>query len=128
MKNLAARLAWARDQANLSQQALADRVGVAQSTIGNLESGLRQTSRNIASIAAALGVDALWLAEGKGSPHASSAKKPVGENLGLETDPYILEALELLRSMDTRERIEAIGALKVLASQRKSSAAFKAAS
>jgi phage repressor protein C with HTH and peptisase S24 domain len=68
MKTLAERLAWARSEKQLSQQELADRAGVAQSTIGSLESGARQTGRKIASIASVLGVDPLWLAEGKGQP------------------------------------------------------------
>lgn len=43
-----------------------DRVGVPQSTIGALETGEHKTARNIAEIAAALGVEPLWLSSGKG--------------------------------------------------------------
>lgn len=68
MKNLAERLSWARAQKSLSQASLAKLSGVNQSTIGNLESGIRMSARRIANIAEALGVNALWLAEGVGSP------------------------------------------------------------
>lgn len=72
MKTLAERLLWARTKKELSQQQLATQAGVAQSTIGSLESGARQTARKVAAIAAALDVDPLWLAEGKGDPAPSS--------------------------------------------------------
>jgi phage repressor protein C with HTH and peptisase S24 domain len=68
MNTLAERLAWARTQKNLSQAALAKLSGVSQSTIGNLESGLRLSARRLAHIAETLEVSALWLAEGIGSP------------------------------------------------------------
>ncbi|MBP2666958.1 MAG: peptidase [Firmicutes bacterium] len=68
MKTLAERLIWARTQKGLSQSELAKAAGVAQSTIGNLEAGIRLSSRKIAAIASVLGVNALWLAEGKGDP------------------------------------------------------------
>lgn len=72
MKNLSERLAWARTQKGLSQQQLADRVGVAQSTIGSLEAGTRSSARKITAIAAALEVNSLWLAEGKGPRDANA--------------------------------------------------------
>src|SRR5260363_18449 len=68
MKTLAERLIWSRKQKQLSQSELADMVGVVQSTIGNLEAGSRFFSRKITSIAAVLGVNARWLAEGTGQP------------------------------------------------------------
>ena len=72
MKTLAKRLAWARQQKQLSQSDLARLAGVSQSTIGNLESGLRQSARRVVNIADALGVSATWLAEGTGEIRHSS--------------------------------------------------------
>lgn len=72
MKTLAERLVWAREQKGLTQDGLAKLSGVSQSTIGNLESGLRQTARKIVNIATVLGVDPLWLAEGKGKSQPTS--------------------------------------------------------
>lgn len=69
MKNLAERLAWARQEKEFSQGELAKKAGVSQGTIGNLESGIRSSARRITAISAALGVDAAWLAEGKGRAH-----------------------------------------------------------
>jgi SOS-response transcriptional repressor LexA len=68
MDTLAKRLRWARKQKRISQEELGKLAGVSQSTIGNLEAGTRASARKIASIAAALGVNALWLAEGKQRP------------------------------------------------------------
>ncbi|MDB5774694.1 MAG: phage repressor like transcriptional regulator, family [Herbaspirillum sp.] len=68
METLANRLRWARKKKRLSQEELGKLAGVSQSTIGNLEAGTRASARKIASIAAALNVDALWLAEGKPRP------------------------------------------------------------
>lgn len=66
MSNLATRLIDARNGANLTQQELADRVPCSQSTIGNLESGLRESPKFIIAIARALGVTAEWLMDGVG--------------------------------------------------------------
>lgn len=68
MNTLAKRLAWARLEKKMSQQELAKQAGVAQSTIGSLESGARLSARKITAIAEVLGVNAAWLADGKGIP------------------------------------------------------------
>lgn len=78
MNTLAIRLTWARTQKGLSQAELAKKSGVSQSTIGNLEAGIRLTARNITAIATALDVNPVWLAEGKGSPTNEAP-----DNLGL---------------------------------------------
>lgn len=80
MNTLAKRLIWARTQKEISQQELADKAGVAQSTIGSLESGARRSARKIVVIANVLGVDALWLAEGKGKPKDDIAFPDDGES------------------------------------------------
>lgn len=66
LETLAERLVWARERKEWTQQELADKAGVSQGTIGNLESGARLTARKIASIARALEVDPNWLADNKG--------------------------------------------------------------
>lgn len=78
MNTLSARLAWARAQKKLSQDELANLSGVSQGSIGHLESGLRQSSRRITAIANALGVDPIWLAEGKGTPSINTVTSAAG--------------------------------------------------
>ncbi|WP_175039939.1 helix-turn-helix domain-containing protein [Burkholderia contaminans] len=68
MYTLADRLKWARLKSDLSQEELGKKAGVSQSTIGNLEAGTRNSARRLPQIAAVLGVNALWLAEGRGEP------------------------------------------------------------
>lgn len=71
MYTLAERLKWARMNAGISQEELGRKAGVSQSTIGNLEAGTRSSARRLPQIAEVLGVDALWLAEGRGKPDSS---------------------------------------------------------
>lgn len=77
MYTLADRLKWARQKAELSQEELGKKAGVSQSTIGNLEAGTRNSARRLPQIAAVLGVNALWLAEGRGRPNASAGRPMV---------------------------------------------------
>ena len=66
MKTFAERMVLARTNKGLTQGELAKKSGVSQSSIGNIEAGLRLSSRKVASIASALGVSPIWLAEGRG--------------------------------------------------------------
>lgn len=72
METLASRLKSARDEAGLSQEELAAKVGMTRGGIGHLETGRRDGSTHLPKIADALGVNALWLAEGKGPKSAKS--------------------------------------------------------
>lgn len=60
------RIKEARALRGLSQKDLAKLVGLATSTIGNLEAGLRSQPRYIVAIANALNVDVNWLSTGQG--------------------------------------------------------------
>jgi phage repressor protein C with HTH and peptisase S24 domain len=78
MKTLADRLKSTREDRRLSQQALADRASrlgrkVRQQVIADLETGKTNRSTAISEIAAALGVNALWLTEGRGVKTADEA-------------------------------------------------------
>ena len=66
VNTLASRVTAARKAADLSQQDLADRSGVGQSTIGMIENGDRKNPRNLLEIARALNVSADWLKTGRG--------------------------------------------------------------
>ncbi|WP_349569442.1 XRE family transcriptional regulator [Azotobacter salinestris] len=73
------RIKAARRHSRLTQGELAERVGVTQTSISDLERGKSQTTSFIAQIAVACGVDALWLASGQGEmlPGKSSGESTV---------------------------------------------------
>lgn len=67
METLADRLKKAREEKGMNQTELAKKAHLKnQSIIGSLESGHRKSSSHIPAIAQALGVEALWLADGIG--------------------------------------------------------------
>lgn len=66
LDTLAGRLRSARKTRNLSQAALAERAGVRQSTVGNIESGARDGANSLALLAHALAVRYFWLRDGNG--------------------------------------------------------------
>lgn len=76
------RLREARKHAGLTQQQLAKKVGIGQSTIAELEK-TGQGSSHVPAIAAQLRVSPLWLAKGTGEMLDSSKKQPIS----LENNP-----------------------------------------
>lgn len=75
------RVRKARKEKELTQDQLASKVGVRQSTISELEKGDSTSTTYIASIAAALGVSALWLETGKGPQHVTPESIQSGDSL-----------------------------------------------
>lgn len=66
---IAERIKKTRIDRGMTQGQLADAVGISQSSIGNIESGVRKRPRELLSIAQALGVAPEWLETGKrGAP------------------------------------------------------------
>jgi phage repressor protein C with HTH and peptisase S24 domain len=64
--SIGSRVKQARKQAKMTQIELAAKSGLKQSTISDLEVGKSQGTTNLASLAVALGVNALWLEKGRG--------------------------------------------------------------
>lgn len=117
MRTLAERLVWARTQREFTQEDLAKRAGVAQSTIGSLEAGSRLTARKITAIAGALSVSCDWLAEGKGAIDASSSTTPprVDASRRLQwLDDDEGELVSLYRACGLMERETALTVLRAL--------------
>lgn len=75
METVGARVKAARDKAGMSQARLAAAVGVDQGTISNIERNITANSPHLVRIAAALGVDALWLSSGKGDMEPVGARR-----------------------------------------------------
>jgi SOS-response transcriptional repressor LexA len=67
MKTLAERVKAARALARLTQKALADKAGVEQPVISQLETGKNLQSAYLPKIAHACGVSAIWLSDGIGA-------------------------------------------------------------
>ena len=70
VSTIAERLKLARG--TRSQADVAAAAGVSAGTIGNIESGSRKVPRELFAIAAAVGVDPLWLQTGRGSMRPAS--------------------------------------------------------
>jgi len=74
VKTLKERLIYARELRGLTQGQLARDSKCSQSAIGNVESGIRETLKNVVMVARALGISADWLYDGKGpEPNKFSA-------------------------------------------------------
>lgn len=74
------RLKQARKKAGLSQSDLAERVGIKQASISEIERGLVRTSGYLIQMAKALDVDPLWLSEGVGESSSFRAKPAIESN------------------------------------------------
>lgn len=72
INNFSERLKWARTQRGMTQEALAFKTGMSQTTIGNYESGVRGkriAASKIKKLADALWVNYEWLLEGEGTAY-----------------------------------------------------------
>jgi len=72
------RVREARKEAKLSQKDLAAKVGISQPTLSELERGDSRGTTSIATMAAALGVNALWLETGRGPKRSMFGPAPSG--------------------------------------------------
>lgn len=72
MDTFSDRLKWARERAGFNQTELARRVGIAASSINQMETQPRKGSRHMSQLARVLGVNAYWLETGIGQPTGMS--------------------------------------------------------
>ncbi|MDH0638221.1 helix-turn-helix transcriptional regulator [Pseudomonas sp. GD03860] len=68
------RLKQARKSAGLTQVELAERAGIKQASVSEIERGLTRTSGYLVKLAQICGVDPIWLAEGTGTAESSASK------------------------------------------------------
>jgi transcriptional regulator with XRE-family HTH domain len=106
--SIGSRIREARKSANMTQQQLADKSGLKQAALSELETGESAGSKYLASIAAALGVSALWLETGRGlrSPFEEADRKKEAHMILAYDDEARL--LDLYRRTDDRGRFDII--------------------
>lgn len=90
MSDLKERLVSARRSAGLTQQALADAIGLRQSSYADIETGKIKSTTKLPQIAKVLGVDAYWLATGKGARNTPAS------------DPRLSAILEFFDTLDDK--------------------------
>ena len=99
---LAYRLKLIRGERGLTQEQLAERAGISQSAIGNIESGHRKRPRDLVAIATALGVTPEWLETG----HSGLvAPEQTFEKRACAPEPQSIRlAMELLGRLAIKQR------------------------
>lgn len=96
-----------RKDLRLNQGEVARRVGIAQATLSELENNGNHSTKEIAKLAAVLGVNALWLAEGKGDMNAGEAPVVIQPEL---PPPRVLKLAQTLALLPP-EKLKAISIL-----------------
>lgn len=90
------RLKQARKHAKLSQVQLAERAGIAQASISEIERGLTRTSGHLVKFATICGVSPIWLSEGTGSMQAT-------EHSNVEQGPPIITPTRRIEIVGTAQ-------------------------
>jgi SOS-response transcriptional repressor LexA len=73
------RLKKARKDAGLTQVELADRAGIKQASVSEIERGLTRTSGHLVKLARICGVDPVWLSEGSGVQNSNILREEVAQ-------------------------------------------------
>lgn len=104
MSSLGDRLREERDKKGLTQKDLARLAGCEQPVISDLEKGVSKGSKHLIRFAKILGVSPFWLEDGTSPKHIQERND----------DPAIVELVELLAPLSETQRLEIIGAVKLL--------------
>lgn len=78
-ENLSDRIKIARKMAGLTQKQLSERVGISQTAVHKIESGMSRSSRRTVAIALTCGVDPIWLDTGRGEMNMGGQPVVKGE-------------------------------------------------
>lgn len=109
MASVGERVKERRIELGLKQGALAKRVGLSQTTISDLENNPTVKTREVARLAAVLGVSALWLADGKGGK-IPDGTAPVMQPEADDIPPKVLRLAERLALLPD-EKLRAVSVL-----------------
>ncbi len=105
--SIGTRIREARKRVKMTQAQLAAKVGMAQGTLSELETGESDGTSLVASFAAALGVNALWLETGKGVPNTETitteGRRQAHMVLAYQDE---IDLLDLFRRTDDRGRFD----------------------
>lgn len=91
VNTLGERVRIARERRGLTQQELATRAGCSQGAIGNVETGERQSLRNLVKVARALRVSTDWLYDRHGPEPDWESDAPVYWQAREPEAPYLVE-------------------------------------
>lgn len=102
------RLKLARKHAKLSQVKAAEKAGIDQATISNLETGRHLGSTHLLKIADALGVSYRWLTDGKGEMTEFATSNASDNNLSIAPTPLRYYRYPLISSVQAGKFAECI--------------------
>lgn len=105
MKTLAERIKIARQHANLTQKALASKVGVEQPVISQLETGKNLQSAHLPKIAHVCGVSAIWLSDEIGAMVAGGSGHDA--NVSLTEQPNLMYRYPVISWVEAGDWAEA---------------------
>ncbi len=108
MNSFGDRLRFARKQAGMSQEALANAATVSQGVISKIERGDQESSTNINEFAKILGCNAYWLETGKEEPEIdeSAELRFINENFPLLSEEQQKRLLDGLAETIELNRIK----------------------
>lgn len=89
------RLKRARKNAGLTQVELAERAGIKQASVSEIERGLSRTSGHIIKLAQICGVDPVWLADGSGTPEGNRNPSADSATSTIESNAVLLGPMDV---------------------------------
>lgn len=123
MSTLAKRLRYAREQANLSQSALARQVGIKPQAIQFMEAGQVRRPRNLLEIAQVLSVSPEWLLLGKGRMEFLNIEEPQArydpQGAGVGLSPEALKLAQMWMELPKPQRIAILEMIRSLGNRQK---------
>lgn len=89
------RLKQARKNAGLTQVELAERAGIKQASVSEIERGLTRTSGHVIKLAQVCGVDPVWLSDGTGSPEGKYSSQNDNRTATIESNAILLGPMDV---------------------------------